>query len=314
MLIPGAKISGASLSSSSMEKLKGQHPHTLKEEKARLRKATKEFESFFMYQLLKVMRKTIPKSTLNKDGIFSKDMSKDIFTDMFDLKMSRKMVKDNRNSISNLLYKSLVKIVDAEYKKADDNVEIKPLNNQKANSFELKRNDFREIPKNNNEFKIKSKQPDFFPISHSPNKVADSILSRYGPYIEEASKETSLDPSLIISVIKAESNGNPNAVSSAGAKGLMQLVDSTAKDYDVKQVFDPKENILAGSRYLKDLMERFGDLRVALAAYNAGPANVMRYDGIPPFLETNAYIDKVVDTLKTIKGKSNKNVTKGIKF
>ncbi|NOY88886.1 MAG: transglycosylase SLT domain-containing protein [FCB group bacterium] len=303
MLIPGAKISGASLSSSPMEKLKEQHPHTLKEEKARLRKATKEFESFFMYQLLKVMRKTIPKSTLNKDGIFSKDMSKDIFTDMFDLQMSRKMVKDNRNSISNLLYKSLVKIVDAQYKKTDDKVKIKPLDQQKVKSFELRRTHFKKIPENNNEFKIKAKQQDFFPISHSPNKVTDSILSRYGPYIEEASKETSLDPSLIISVIRAESNGNPKAVSAAGAKGLMQLVDSTANAYNVKQVFDPKENILAGSRYLKDLMERFGDLRLALAAYNAGPANVMRYDGIPPFSETNAYIDRVVDTLKTIKGK-----------
>ena len=100
---------------------------------------------------------------------------------------------------------------------------------------------------------------------------------------------------MIHAVIKAESNGDPTAVSSAGARGLIQLGDSTLQDYGVTHAFDPRENILTGSRYLRRLLDRFGDLRLALAAYNAGPQNVERHHGIPPFEETRAYVNRVMD-------------------
>ena len=102
---------------------------------------------------------------------------------------------------------------------------------------------------------------------------------------------------LVSAVIKAESNGDPKAVSTAGAKGLMQLIDSTASDMGVRNVFDPRENIEGGVKYLRKMINRFGDIKKALAAYNAGPEAVKRYEGIPPYRETKNYVEKVLKNL-----------------
>ena len=111
--------------------------------------------------------------------------------------------------------------------------------------------------------------------------------------LEEYADRYELDPLLVKAVITVESCFDTHAVSRVGAKGLMQLIDSTAQDYGVKDVFDPTENIMAGSRYLRKLIDRFGDVQLGLAAYNAGPGNVKKYGGIPPFRETQAYVRKV---------------------
>jgi len=102
---------------------------------------------------------------------------------------------------------------------------------------------------------------------------------------------------LVASVIKAESNGDPKAVSTAGAKGLMQLIDSTASDMGVRDVFDPHENIEGGVKYLRKMINQFGDIKKALAAYNAGPEAVKRYEGVPPYRETKNYVEKVLKNL-----------------
>lgn len=103
-----------------------------------------------------------------------------------------------------------------------------------------------------------------------------------------------VEPSLVDSVIRVESNYNPNAVSSAGAMGLMQLIPSTAKRFGVNDTFHPEQNIEGGVRYLKYLMQLYnGDERLALAAYNAGEGAVAKYKGIPPYPETQNYVYQV---------------------
>jgi hypothetical protein len=120
--------------------------------------------------------------------------------------------------------------------------------------------------------------------------------------IHEAAGRHHMDADLILAVIIAESRLNPTARSSKGAKGLMQLMPVTADALEVADIYSPEENINAGVRHLRWLLDRFdGDLRLALAAYNAGPQNVLRHDGIPPFPETRAYVRKVLDYYTGIK-------------
>ncbi len=125
----------------------------------------------------------------------------------------------------------------------------------------------------------------------------------YDEIVKKAAKKYDVDFSLIKSVIKAESLYDPNAVSTAGAKGLMQLMPATAKQMGVKKIFDPQQNIMGGTKYLKKLLKKFKDSRKAVAAYNAGPAAVVYYDGIPPYKETTNYVKKVSDFYKTYTGK-----------
>ncbi len=111
--------------------------------------------------------------------------------------------------------------------------------------------------------------------------------------IEEKSKLHGLDPLLVHSVIRAESNYNPYAISPKGAEGLMQLIPATARQYGVRNSFDPEQNIEGGIRYLKYLQSLFSDERLVLAAYNAGEGAVAKYGWIPPYAETQDYVYKV---------------------
>jgi len=140
-----------------------------------------------------------------------------------------------------------------------------------------------------------------------PVKVAYNVSTAHNeslhPIINQKAKEHELDPSLVSAVIKAESNGNPHAVSKKGAMGLMQLMPGTANDLQVKNPFDPEENIDGGARYLRYLIERFnGNLTLALAAYNAGPKAVERHGSVPPITETKQYVRKVLALYKGTTG------------
>lgn len=118
--------------------------------------------------------------------------------------------------------------------------------------------------------------------------------------INACALEYGVDKSLVKAVIHAESGYNPNAVSSKGAQGLMQLMPKTAQGLKVSNSFDPAENIRGGVRYLKFLLETFkGDVNLALAAYNAGLSRVAQYGGIPPYTETRNYVAKVLNYRKS---------------
>lgn len=122
--------------------------------------------------------------------------------------------------------------------------------------------------------------------------------------IHQAAVRFEVEPSLLKAIIKVESDFDHLAVSQKGAMGLMQLMPETALDMDVKDPFDPRENIAGGTRYLTRLMERFKhDLRLTLAAYNAGPEKVEAHGGIPPIRETQAYVRRVMNTYNQYKGK-----------
>jgi hypothetical protein len=129
----------------------------------------------------------------------------------------------------------------------------------------------------------------------------NNYSNNYHVIINRNASKYSMDASLIRAVIEAESSFNSRAVSRKGAIGLMQLMPDTARRMGAKRPFEPEQNIEAGTKYLKHLMQRFnGDLKLALAAYNAGPRAVERYGDIPPYGETRRYVKKVVGSyLKT---------------
>jgi soluble lytic murein transglycosylase-like protein len=125
----------------------------------------------------------------------------------------------------------------------------------------------------------------------------------YDDLIKEAAATYGLDENLIRAVMRAESSFNPMVVSPAGAQGLMQIMPALATELGVSDPFDPRQNIMAGARYLRQLLDaNRGNLRLTLASYNAGPGNVEKYKGVPPFRETREYVKRITGYLAESSG------------
>jgi len=147
--------------------------------------------------------------------------------------------------------------------------------------------------------KILEVQP--LPISSNDLQTSSDIAS----LVRNASFKAKLDPDLVHSLIRYESGGNPHAVSRKGAQGIMQLMPATAAKLGVANSFNPQQNIEGGTRYLRTLLEQFKfDVVKALAAYNAGPEAVIKYDGVPPYPETRQYVRSIVNDFNNKKRQS----------
>lgn len=141
-------------------------------------------------------------------------------------------------------------------------------------------------------------QPGSPSLTDAIRQTSASVAARVmalSPVIDEAADVADIDSALLMAVIDVESAGNPQAVSPKGATGLMQLMPGTGARHGASDLFDARQNVTAGARYLKELMRQFGDLSLVLAAYNAGEGAVQKYGGqIPPYAETMSYVPKVL--------------------
>ena len=229
----------------------------------KLRKACSDFQATLLGYMLKTMRKSVPRSNLLGNGYGG-----EIFTDLFDMKVAESISASSGFGMDRMLFKQLA-----------------PQALGKNWKDEL--GDFILQPHGN-----------VVHVSDSQTKT-----SPYDLWIRSAGRKYNIAPILINTIIEAESAGDYRAVSAKGAKGLMQLMDSTAVRLGVKDPFDPRQNIDGGVRYLRELLDRYGgNLKLALAAYNAGPAAVDRYNNIPPYPETREYVKGILDRMNTGNG------------
>jgi len=132
---------------------------------------------------------------------------------------------------------------------------------------------------------------------------ATKLLSRaeIDRFISEGAALAKIDPALIEAIVANESGFNANATSSAGARGLMQLMPETAASLGVRDSYDPAQNVRGGARYLRSLLDRFGSVELAVAAYNAGPSAVARYGGVPPYEQTRSYVRNVMARYRALR-------------
>lgn len=245
------------------------------EDDPRLRKVAQEFEAIFLNYIMKNMRNTVPKSELMGDG---KDM--EFFTGLMDTEVSRQASQGRGTGLSDTIYQQL----------ARRHGTLESLPDLKSHAA---------LPVIPNQVGAGMQAP----VARPDGLSVDQRIKRFEAIIEQAAHEFGLDPALISSMIAQESGGRPNAVSAKGAKGLMQLMDGTAREMGVRNVFDPGENIHGGVRYMKQLMDRYdNNLELALASYNAGPAAVDRYQGIPPYKETQQYVARILNRLQAGSG------------
>jgi len=235
---------------------------------ARTKQVAQEFESIFTSMMLKSMRNTVP---TGGDELLPTSFGQKVYTDMLDDEYGKIMTNHSSLGIATLIEKELLK------QTKTDASPLAMLNELKMQPWLLDNK--------------------FLPQHQAASNGSDTIgkVSQWNDFIEKAATMYNLDPRLISAVIAQESGGNAVALSPKGAKGLMQLMDSTAADLGVSQAYNPVQNIMGGAKYLRQMLDLYnGDETLALAAYNAGPTAVSQYKGIPPYPETQQYVSGVI--------------------
>jgi soluble lytic murein transglycosylase-like protein len=144
-------------------------------------------------------------------------------------------------------------------------------------------------------------------VRSSEPSVSRAAIDRY---VQANALASGVDPKLVEAIIASESGFDPNATSRTGARGLMQLMPRTAASLRVVDSYDPEQNVRGGIRYLRALLDRFGDVQLAVAAYNAGPGAVERYGGVPPYTETQNYVRSVLSRYLELRAKQKGGVLK----
>jgi len=252
------------------------------DQKARLASASKGFESILTQMMLKSMTKT------TEGGLFggSDSLGGDIYDSLFETEMSKQMSEKKGLGIADIIFKKVTGENMSDFEKLYASI-------QYDKEAKLKKTGKTETGSDSTEtIKIDTESLNNKTITPSTDSL--KRLEKYDDYIESASQKYGVDKNIIKSVILTESAANSKAVSKANAKGLMQLIDSTAEDMGVRNSFDPEQNIEGGTKYLAQMLRQYnGDLKLSLAAYNAGPQNVEKHNGVPPFDETKNYIARV---------------------
>ncbi len=254
-------------------------------QRLKLQKAVREFESIFVGYMLKSMRNTVEKADNSTDS-FGTDM----LEGLFDVELARHISRNSNLGLAEMLYRKMTGESLAEAQRTNAATPVPPPASGRRTTTVRP-----------------SAQQENSPLPREGMpKTFRERLRLYDGYIAEAAGRFGVRDSLIRAVIAAESGARPDAQSAKEAKGLMQLIDSTAQAMGVQNVWDPRENILGGAKYLKQLLEQFeGDERLALASYNAGPAAVQRHGGIPPYRETQEYVRRVLNFVEMIEQEEN---------
>lgn len=225
-------------------------------------KVAKDFEAMFLHQMFKSMR-----NTLSGESIAGEESNgRRIFSEMLDEEMAKRASEQGGIGLADLIYRHM------------DGTETTPT--KEVPLSVLGRSDYA------------GAAAGYTSASRTRKRATDDQVA---DWVDEASSAFDVDPDLVRAVIHQESGGNSLAESSQGAKGLMQLMDGTASDMGVNNSWDGRQNVLGGTRYLKKLLNTYdGNETLALAAYNAGPENVRKHGGVPPFTETQNYVKSVL--------------------
>jgi Rod binding domain-containing protein len=275
----------------------------------RLQRATREFESLLVGYMLKSMR-----SGMKVDELFGESYGGDVLESMFDAEMANHISRNSSLGLAEMLYRTMTGEDLPVQQTQPRSSAGAPAYQTHANAQASTQSASKVTAAKSNPAKSTGSPAPAVALSSSDSTgvnlasqaathaVSDTLrrrLDEVAPFIEEAADTHGVDRNLLKAVIATESHGDSLARSPRNAKGLMQLIDSTATAMGVKNVWDPRDNVMGGARYLSRLMAKFnGDQEKAVASYNAGPGAVLKHGGIPPFKETREYVEKVMNYLR----------------